>query len=154
MSLDVGDQIPSFSLDDQDGVSRSSSDLNGRCLVLFFYPKDETPGCTLQACSFRDNYSELRSMGAEVWGVSADDVVSHRRFAGRHHLPFPLLSDRGNTLRKRFGVPNTMGLFPGRVTYIVDGDGVVRHVFDNLLDGPAHVREARRILSGFSQPPA
>lgn len=150
MVLRVGDRIPSFTLVDQDGESRSSDDLKGTSLVLFFYPKDDTPGCTLQACSFRDNHDDLRELGAVVWGISADDAVSHRRFAGRHKLPFPLLSDPGNRLRQRFGVPRTLGLLPGRVTYIADGAGVIQHVFDNLLDGPAHVREARRILKSMA----
>ena len=150
MSLGVGDRIPTFELVDQNGDRQSSASLRGRCLVLFFYPKDETPGCTLQACSFRDSHSELLELGALVWGVSGDDTISHRRFAYRHSLPFPLLSDPGNTLRQRFGVPRTMGLFPGRVTYVIDGDGVIRHRFDNLLDGPAHVREAHSILSGLA----
>ena len=150
MALRVGDRLPSFSLVDQNGDSRSSEDLDGQRLVLFFYPKDDTPGCTLQACSFRDNHDELAGLGAVVWGVSADDAVSHRRFADRHNLPFPLLSDPGSRLRQRFGVPRTLGLLPGRVTYISDEQGVIRHIFDNLLDGPAHVREARRILQNLS----
>ena len=150
MALGVGDQLPPFTLTDQDGRQRSTAELEARCLVLFFYPKDETPGCTMQACSFRDSHTEFEDLGAVVWGVSADDTVSHRRFAARHTLPFPLLSDPGNTLRRRLGVPRAMGVLPGRVTYIVDGAGVVRHVFSNLLDGPAHVREARRILKDLN----
>ena len=150
MVLGVGDRLPSFTLIDQDGIERTNDALAKSCLVLFFYPKDDTPGCTLQACSFRDNHSELRELGALVWGVSGDDTISHRRFANRHNLPFPLLSDPGNTLRRRFGVPRSMGLFPGRVTYVIDGDGLIRHRFDNLLDGPAHVREARRILNDLA----
>ena len=150
MALGIGDRLPSFSLEDQNGDLRTPASVQGRWLVLFFYPKDDTPGCTLQACSFRDNHSELRELGALVWGVSGDDTISHRRFADRHSLPFPLLSDPGNTLRRRFGVPRSLGLFPGRVTYVIDGDGIIRHRFDNLLDGPAHVREARRILSGLT----
>lgn len=153
MGLSVGDQLPAFTLTDQDGKRRSTDELNGRCLVLFFYPKDDTPGCTMQACSFRDSNNALEQLGAVVWGVSGDDTVSHRRFAARHNLPFPLLSDSGNTLRRRFGVPKAMGLLPGRVTYICDGDGIVRHIFSNLLDGPAHVREASRILKDLNHCP-
>jgi peroxiredoxin Q/BCP len=109
---------------------------------LFFYPKDETPGCTAEVCAFRDSHADIASLGAEVWGVSGDDSASHQRFAQRHSLPFPLLIDRDNRLRQAFGVPSVLGLLPGRVTYVIDAAGVVRHVFNNLLDGPAHRREA------------
>jgi len=120
--------------------------LDGKALVLFFYPKDDTPGCTMEACAFRDNYAELQSLGAEVWGVSGDDASSHQRFATRHQLPYPLLVDQANGLRKAFGVPNVLGLLPGRVTYVIDGSGEIRHIFNNLLDGPAHLREAKAAL--------
>ena len=127
-------------------MERRSDQLNGRALVLFFYPKDDTPGCTMEACAFRDSYGELQGLGAEVWGVSGDDAASHQRFASRHSLPYPLLVDQGNALRKAFGVPSVLGLLPGRVTYVIDGQGVVRHVFNNLLDGPAHQRAAKDAL--------
>ena len=96
----------------------------------------------MEACAFRDSYADLQAMGAEVWGVSGDNAASHQRFADRHNLPYPLLVDAGNQLRKAFGVPSVLGLLPGRVTYVIDGQGVVRHVFNNLLDGPAHRQEA------------
>jgi peroxiredoxin Q/BCP len=133
-------------LRDQNGTERRSDQLDGQALVLFFYPKDDTPGCTMEACAFRDNYAELQSLGAEVWGVSGDDAGSHQRFATRHQLPYPLLVDQANGLRKAFGVPNVLGLLPGRVTYVIDGSGVIRHIFNNLLDGPAHLREAKAAL--------
>ncbi|MEB3320572.1 MAG: peroxiredoxin [Cyanobium sp.] len=142
MSLRVGDRAPLIDLPDQNGVQRRSDALEGRALVLFFYPKDETPGCTAEVCAFRDSYADIASLGAEVWGVSGDDSASHQRFAQRHSLPFPLLIDRDNRLRQAFGVPSVLGLLPGRVTYVIDAAGVVRHVFNNLLDGPAHRREA------------
>ena len=144
--LAAGDQAPSIALKDADGVERRSDQLNGKALVLFFYPKDDTPGCTAEACGFRDSHQELQQLGAQVWGVSGDDLVSHRRFAERHQLPFPLLSDSDQRLRRAFGVPKTLGLLPSRVTYVIDGQGVIRHVFNNLLDGPAHVREAMQVL--------
>jgi peroxiredoxin Q/BCP len=100
----------------------------------------------MEACAFRDAHSDLQGLGAEVWGVSGDDAASHRRFASRHQLPYPLLVDEGNRLRQAFGVPNALLLLPGRVTYVIDGEGVIRHVFNNLLDGPAHLREARAAL--------
>ena len=147
MALGVGDSLPDFSLEDQDGEMRSPASVRGRWLVLFFYPKDDTPGCTVEACSFRDNAAVFKNLNAEVWGISGDDGVSHRRFATRHNLEYPLLSDKNNALRRSMNVPKAMGLLPGRVTYVVDGEGVIRHVFSNLLDGPAHVREAERIIS-------
>ena len=146
MALRPGDRAPLIALPDADGVERRSDQLQGRALVLFFYPKDDTPGCTMEACAFRDSYADLQALGAEVWGVSGDDAASHQRFAARHQLPFPLLVDKGNALRKAYGVPAVLGLIPGRVTYVIDGEGVVQQVFNNLLDGPAHRQEALRVL--------
>ena len=142
----VGDPAPLIALRDQDGIERRSDQLQGKALVLFFYPKDDTPSCTMEACAFRDSTAELKALGAEVWGVSGDDAASHQRFASRHGLTFPLLVDTGNSLRRAFGVPAVLGLLPGRVTYVIDGQGTVRHVFNNLLDGPAHRREALEAL--------
>jgi peroxiredoxin Q/BCP len=147
MALAAGDRAPLIALPDQTGVERRSDRLGGKALVLFFYPKDDTPGCTMEACAFRDSHNDLQAMGAEVWGVSGDDAASHRRFASRHNLPYPLLVDQGNRLRRAFGVPSVLGLLPGRVTYVIDGQGVIRHVFNNLLDGAAHRREAIAALS-------
>ena len=144
--LSSGDRAPQIALTDQNGVERRSDQPAGKALVLFFYPKDDTPGCTMEACAFRDSYADLQALGAEVWGVSGDDAGSHQRFASRHNLPYPLLVDRGNQLRRAFGVPAVLGLLPGRVTYVIDADGVIRHVFNNLLDGPAHRREALEAL--------
>ena len=151
MALKIGDPAPSFSLEDQSGETRRLDDVKGRILVLFFYPKDETPGCTAEVCTFRDRHSELTRLGAEVWGVSGDDAVSHRRFAQRYNLPFPLLSDRRQSLRRAFGVPKTFGLLPSRVTYVIDQQGVIRHVFNDLLDGPAHVKEAETIVQQLAK---
>ena len=145
-ALASGDTAPLIALRDQDGIERRSDQLGGKALVLFFYPKDDTPGCTMEACAFRDSYADLQALGAEVWGVSGDDAASHGRFAARHQLPYPLLVDQGNRLRRAFGVPSVLGLLPGRVTYVIDGQGVIRHVFNNLLDGPAHRREALQAL--------
>jgi len=141
-ALKSGDRAPLIALQDQNGIERRSDQLSGKSLVLFFYPKDDTPGCTMEACAFRDSYADLQALGAEVWGVSGDNANSHQRFASRHNLPYPLLVDHNNQLRKAFGVPGVLGLLPGRVTYVIDAAGVVRHVFNNLLDGPAHRREA------------
>ena len=152
MGLVVGDRAPQVVALDQQGVERRSDQLEGRWLVLFFYPKDDTPGCTAEACAFRDGYGDLQALGAEVWGVSGDDGASHQRFASRHQLPFPLLVDSGNALRRAFGVPAVLGLLPGRVTYLIDPAGVIRHVFNNLLDGAAHQREALSVLQRLQRP--
>ncbi len=153
-ALSVGDRAPLVALRDADGVERRSDQLAGQALVLFFYPKDDTPGCTMEACAFRDSYADLQTLGAEVWGVSGDDAASHQRFAGKHQLPYPLLVDTGNQLRRAYGVPAVLGLLPGRVTYVIDGQGVIRHVFNNLLDGPAHRREAIEALKALGTPGA
>ncbi|MFN6338958.1 MAG: peroxiredoxin [Cyanobacteriota bacterium] len=137
-----GDLAPPIALRDAEGVERRGDQLAGATLVLFFYPKDDTPGCTAEACAFRDGFADFQALGAQVWGVSGDNAASHQRFAARHQLPFPLLVDQGNQLRRAFGVPNALGVLPGRVTYVIDGKGVIRHVFNNLLDGAAHRREA------------
>jgi peroxiredoxin Q/BCP len=142
-------------LKDAAGTERRSDQLGGQALVLFFYPKDDTPACTMEACAFRDSFADFGALGAQVWGVSGDDAASHQRFAARHQLPFPLLVDAGNSLRRAFGVPNALGFIPGRATYVIDGAGVIRHVFNNLLDGAAHRREAldavRRIAADASR---
>ena len=151
-ALSVGDRAPLVAMRDADGVERRSDQLAGQALVLFFYPKDDTPGCTMEACAFRDSYADLQALGAEVWGVSGDDASSHQRFAGKHQLPYPLLVDTGNQLRRAYGVPAVLGLLPGRVTYVIDGQGVIRHVFNNLLDGPAHRREAIEALQALGAP--
>jgi peroxiredoxin Q/BCP len=145
--LTVGDRVPDFALPDQDGTIVSLRDLlTTGCLVLFFYPKDDSPGCTAEACAFRDEHETLAEAGACVAGVSADDVASHRRFAGKHRLPYRLLSDRDGELRRRFGVPKTLGLLAGRVTYVIDAHGIVRHVFNSQFRTRQHVEEALRLV--------
>jgi thioredoxin-dependent peroxiredoxin len=114
--------------------------------VLFFYPKDDTPGCTKQACAFRDEYEAFGQLDAEVIGISSDSVESHKNFAEKHSLPFLLLSDEGGKVRKLYGVPTTFGLFPGRVTYVIDAEGVVGHIFASQLGVEKHVEEAREAL--------
>ena len=145
--LKVGDRVPSFTLSDQNGQPTSLAELlTGGCLVLYFYPKDDTPGCTAEACAFRDEHEDFALEGACVVGVSSDDVPSHRRFADRHDLPFRLLSDRGGELRRLFGVPRTLGLLDGRVTYIIDAQGIVHHIFNSQLRTRKHVEEALRLV--------
>ena len=145
MKLKIGDQIPSFSLKDQNGNTRESYK-SRKPLVLFFYPKDDTPGCTIEACGFRDKYDLFKILGADVWGISNGDAQSHLKFANKNKLQYPLLCDQNNTLRKQFGVPKTLGFIEGRVTYIINSKGTIIHIFEDLLNGPAHIKEAIRAL--------
>jgi peroxiredoxin Q/BCP len=147
MSIAVGDKAPDFKLRDQKGNTVSLADFRGKkAVVLYFYPKDETPGCTKEACSFRDSYEEFVKAGAEVIGVSGDSVAKHQSFAEHHSLPFTLLADEGNSLRKDYGVPATLWILPGRVTYVIDKTGVVRHVFDSQLQATRHIDEALTVV--------
>ena len=145
--VDVGSKAPDFTLPSQSGEMVSLSDFLGRKpVVLFFYPKDDTPGCAKQACAFRDEFEEFGKLDAEVVGISSDTVASHERFVAKHDLPFALLSDEGSRVRTFYGVPSTLGLFPGRVTYVINEEGVVRHVFSSQLGVERHVEEALRAL--------
>lgn len=144
-AIRVGDPAPDFTLTSSAGEPVRLADFLGKSeVVLFFYPKDETPGCTAEACSFRDRYEALRDAGAAVIGVSGDSDASHRGFAAKHGLPFPLLSDPDGALRALYGVPKTLGLFPGRVTYLIDKKGIVRHIFSSQFQATRHVEEALR----------
>lgn len=146
--IETGERLPAFSLKDQHGKNVSIEQFFGKPFVLYFYPKDGTPGCTAEACSFRDAYDEFRELDAEIIGVSADSPASHLAFAKKFDLPFTLLSDEKNKVRKLLGVPGSMfGLLPGRVTYVVDKEGVVQHVFDSQLQATQHVAEALQQLS-------
>ncbi len=142
-SIEVGDKAPSFQATLQDGSTFDSTSLLGRkSLVLFFYPKDNTPVCTQQACAFRDAYAQFVGADVEVVGVSSDSPESHKRFAARHSLPFPIISDSRGALRRLFGVPRALGIFPGRVTYVIDKEGVVRMAYNATLAAEPHVRKA------------
>ena len=145
--IGVGDRAPDFALPNTSGENVRLSDFAGkRNVVLFFYPKDETAGCVAEVCAFRDSYEVFNEAGAEVIGVSSDSVESHQRFAAHHRLPFTLLSDRGGALRKRYGVPATMGVIPGRVTYVIDKQGTVRHVFSSQSNIGKHISDALETL--------
>jgi peroxiredoxin Q/BCP len=147
--VEVGAPAPDFTLPNQEGQPISLKDYKGKnAVVLYFYPKDNTPGCTAEACSFRDSYDVFKEAGAEVIGVSSDSEDSHQGFAAKHGLPFVLLSDQGGKVRKLYGVPATFGLLPGRVTYVIDKEGLVRHVFNSQFGATKHVEEALKILQG------
>jgi peroxiredoxin Q/BCP len=144
--LAAGAPAPDFSLEDQNGKRVSLAGLRGRNVVVYFYPKDDTPGCTREACSFRDQYTDFTDAGAEVYGISSDSPASHRAFAAKYELPFTLLSDPDGKVREAFGVPATLGLLPGRVTYVIDKQGVIRHAFNSQLSPARHVAEALQVL--------
>lgn len=146
MALKVGDKMPLFTATDSNGQLFDVSNYAGKALVIYFYPKDDTPGCTIQACTFRDQYEDFKALGAEVIGISSDDETSHKKFASRYKLPFILLSDGSKKLRRLFGVPNDLlGLIPGRVTYVIDKEGIIRLVF-NSMSSKIHIDKALQIL--------
>jgi peroxiredoxin Q/BCP len=138
-----GTPAPDFELSDQNGkVVRLSQHRGRNAVVVYFYPKDDTTGCTIEACGFRDDIERFRAAGAEIIGISDDSTESHRRFASKYHLPFTLLSDPGGTVRKLYGVKKTFGVIPGRVTFVIDREGIVRHVFSSQSSPARHVEEA------------
>lgn len=150
MAVKVGDIAPDFTLTSQTGESVSLKDFQGKkCVVLYFYPKDDTPGCTKEACAFRDRYEVFKEAGAEVIGISGDSTQDHQQFATKYNLPFLLLSDTGNKVRQLYGVPATLWILPGRVTYVIDKDGVVRHIFDSMLEFQRHVEESLNTLKAI-----
>jgi len=130
MPLSVGDTAPSFSVKDTNGNTVNLSDYAGKTVVLYFYPKDDTPGCTLEACNFRDNYQQYLDKGITVFGVSMDDEASHQAFTNKFSLPFPLLADTDGALTKAYDVDG--GGYSKRVTYIVGGDGKITHVYSTV----------------------
>jgi peroxiredoxin Q/BCP len=151
-SLRPGDRAPSFDLPAQDGQRVTLAELTAKGpVVVFFYPKDETPGCTAEACGFRDRYDVFQEAGASVVGISSDSAASHRRFAERHGFPFVLLADDGGRVRAQFGVPKTLGLFDGRSTYVIDREGVVQHVFHSQLQATKHVDEALEAVRSLAR---
>jgi peroxiredoxin Q/BCP len=150
MVLQVGDRAPDFSLPDQNGQTVSLSQFVGRPVVLYFYPKDDTPGCTAEACAFRDQYSVFQEAGAVIIGVSGDSVADHQKFSAKYNLPFLLVSDKDNSLRKAFGVPSTLFVLPGRVTYVIDQEGIIRLVFNSMLDFSGHVDQALKVIRGLA----
>ena len=141
--IGAGDKAPDFTLPSQSGEPvRLYDRLGDRVVVLYFYPKDETRGCTAEACAFRDSYEAFTDAGAEVIGISSDSAARHASFAGRHQLPFTLLSDQGGRVRTTYGVPAVLGVLPGRVTYVIDRDGTVRYVFNSMTNIGQHISDA------------
>jgi len=152
MRLKIGDTIPDFTLKDQSGNDFHSLSLLGKQpLVLFFYPKDFTPGCTKEVCNFRDHYESFVDLGAHVVGISSDSQQSHHRFSQKYSLSFQLLADKGGKVRKLFGVPGAvLGLLPGRETYVFDKDGKVIMLF-NSIRADKHVDKALKALSKLKE---
>lgn len=151
-TLKVGDHLPDVTLLGESGSVRLLDCIGGRPVVVYFYPKDNTPGCTAQACAFRDTYDEFAEMGAQVIGISADSMDSHAQFRERYRLPFPLFADESGEASAAFGV--SRGWLPGRVTFVADAEGVIRYVFDSQLRVGAHATRAKeeleRLLAGKS----
>ncbi len=149
--LHVGDHAPGFELADQQGNIVKLSDFKGKKnIVLYFYPKDETPGCTREACRFRDEYEVFLSHETEVVGVSYDSIKSHQRFADKRKLPFVLLSDRKRKVSKAYGVKNSlMGLLPGRETFVIDKEGIIRGHFVSQFQAERHIDEALKVVKGL-----
>ncbi|CAI9760546.1 unnamed protein product [Fraxinus pennsylvanica] len=142
-----GSLAPAFTLKDQDGKTVSLSKFKGKPVVVYFYPADETPGCTKQACAFRDSYEKFKKAGAEVIGISGDDPASHKAFKQKYKLPFTLLSDDSNKVRKEWGVPSDLfGALPGRQTYVLDKNGVVRLIYNNQFQPEKHIDETLKFL--------
>lgn len=151
-SIMVGDRAPEFAVQSNTGQEVSLADYRGKnAVVLYFYPKDGTTICTKEACSFRDAYEDFVQVGAVVIGVSSDSAESHQSFAASHRLPFVLLTDADGSLRKAFGVSKTLGIMPGRVTYVIDKDGVVRHIFSSQFAAERHVAEALKIVRELAE---
>ena len=149
--IKIGSSIPAFVLPDQNGnLFDINSVLGKKNLVIYFYPKDDSPGCTAQACSFRDQFEVFKEADAVIIGISGQSVESHKEFAEKHRLSFTLLSDEGDKLQKQFGVPKSLlGLLPGRVTYIADKTGKVICIFNSQMQATKHVEEALRILKNL-----
>jgi len=145
--IQAGDKAPDFTLPSHTGEPvRLSDRLGEHSVVLYFYPRDETRGCTAEACAFRDSYELFTDAGAEVIGVSSDSVDRHAGFADHHKLPFTLLSDTGGAVRKSYGVPAALGVVPGRVTYVIDRAGTVRHVFNSMTNIGRHIDDALKVV--------
>ena len=147
--MNIGDRAPEFTLKDQNGHDyRLADHLGPTGTVVFFYPKDHSGVCTAQVCAFRDRYSSFKDRGVEVVGISGDSQKSHQSFASEYRLNYPILSDLGNKVRKLWNVPKKMGLIPGRVTYVLNGSGVLLGIYDDMMHAEPHIQAALDLLKG------
>lgn len=145
--LQPGSPAPDFTLTSQTGLAIRLADYKGKNpVVLYFYPKDDTTGCTKEACRFRDEFENFRKLGAVILGVSDDSTASHQQFSAKYKLPFLLLSDPGGKVRKLYGVKKTFGILPGRVTFVIDREGRIRSVFSSQTEFERHAQEALQAL--------
>ena len=149
--VEIGDKAPEFALKNEKGVTVSLTDFIGKkAVVLYFYPKDGSPGCTKEACAFRDSYEAFKDAGAEVIGISSQSEESHSIFSLKYNLPFTLLVDEEAKVRKAYGVPPSFGMIPGRATYVIDKEGTVRHIFSSQMNIEGHVNEALKVLKSLT----
>ncbi|WP_372794940.1 peroxiredoxin [Lutibacter sp.] len=144
--IKVGDKVPSFKLKDQNGNLFTVNNTTGKPMVIYFYPKDDTSGCTKQACKFRDEFEQFKNIDAVIIGISSDSVESHKKFEEKYSLPFTLLADINNEVRKLFGVSKSMIFLPGRVTYVVDKDGIVQYIFNSQFGAEKHIENSLKTL--------
>jgi len=150
--LKIGDKLPEIILKNQDEEDVNLSDFIGKPMVIYFYPKDHTTGCTIQACAFRDDYHTLSELGAVVFGISGDSPATHKSFRRKNNLPFDLLSDSNDQVRKALGVASSMfGLIPGRVTYTIDSQGTIKHIFNSQLEFKKHAENAIEVVAELLQ---
>jgi len=148
--IEVGSPAPDFTLRTANRDQVSLKDFRGKKnVVVYFYPKDFTRGCTAEACGFRDAYGEFKNLGAEVIGISGDNMESHQAFVRQHNLPFILLSDPEGSVRKAYGVKKSLGIIPGRASFVIDKQGIVRHIFVSQMRATAHVDEALEVLKSL-----
>ena len=149
-TIQVGDRAPDFTAATHTGQPISLADYRGKqAVVLFFYPRDNTPTCTAEACAFRDSLADFAEAGAVVIGISGDSLDRHREFAERHRLPYLLISDADGAIRQAFGVARVWGILPGRVTYVIDRAGIVRRIFNATFAANQHVTEALQMVRQF-----
>ena len=147
MSLKLNDKLPYFILKNQYNKEVNSKYFYGKNLVVFFYPKDDTPGCTTEVCNFRDNYSEIKKYNSNIVGISSDSVKSHNNFSKKFNITYDLLSDNDNKVKKLFGVPRSMfGLLPGRVTYIFDEEAILLKIINSQINIYKHLSETIKFL--------
>ncbi|MCF6167878.1 MAG: peroxiredoxin [Lutibacter sp.] len=144
--IEVGDKVPSFTLNDENGNLFTVDNTMGKPMVIYFYPKDDTPGCIKEACKFRDEFEQFKDVNALVIGISADNVASHKKFKEKYNLPFTLLADINNEVRQLFGVPKSMIFLPGRVTYVIDKKGIVQYIFNSQFKAEKHIENALKKL--------